>query len=196
MGETARKFGDPPVLPLQRGLRTSVRVEPPLPIVRTRLLVKAVLAGTAVLLGLLIAIPFIVPHQTLPMAIVVFVSIFILLAALIAGIAAAYLFMTRAPLGMSPAREPAPVMVPRATADASATELEHVVLRLLDGDEQELMRVLLTSGGDALQRDLVRSTSFSDAKVSRLLDKLEGRGLVVRQRQGMSNRVRATLRSP
>ncbi len=42
--------------------------------------------------------------------------------------------------------------------------------------------------------DLGRITAFSEAKVSRLLDRLEEPGLVVRERQGMTNRVRLTLR--
>jgi len=47
---------------------------------------------------------------------------------------------------------------------------------------------------EAKEQDLVRITAFSDAKVSRLLDRLQERGLVVRERQGMTNRVRLTLR--
>ena len=167
-----------------------------LPVHRTRQLVKVVLVATGLLIVLLVSIPFIVPHQSLPMAIIVFISVFLLIAALIAGIAGAYLFMTRGSVEGRP--EPAiPSVVPAAPPDSATTsdrELTHVILRVLEGDEQQLMRVLLTSHGEALQRDLVKSTAFSDAKVSRLLDRLETRGLVVRERQGMTNRVRATLR--
>ena len=164
-----------------------------LPVRRTRQLVKVVLVASGLLLVLLVAIPFVVPHQTLPMAIIVFVSLFIAIAALVAGIAGAFLFMTRGPPVPSSESAPPPTPPP-VVAPASDRELEHVVLRVLDGDEQQLMRVLLTQHGETLQRDLVRSTSFSEAKVSRLLDRLEARGLVVRERQGMTNRVRATLR--
>lgn len=193
MGTSARWFGGSPGPPTREAGPSDGMTAAQVPFQRTRLLVKLVLAGAAVLLALLIAIPFIVPHQTLPMAIIVFISVFILIAALIAGIAGAYLFMTRAPAAASPERI-APTVLPPVPSESSTRELEHVVLRLLDGDEQEVMRVLLTNHGELLQRDLVRSTSFSDAKVSRLLDKLEGRGLVVRERQGMTNRVRVTLR--
>jgi uncharacterized membrane protein len=72
-------------------------------------------------------------------------------------------------------------------------DLENLAVRLLDGDERRLMRVIVEAKGEILQRDLVRITAFSDAKVSRLLDRLEERGLVVRERHGMSNRVRLTL---
>lgn len=159
---------------------------------RTRFLAKTVLVGAGILLVLLVAIPLIVPHQSLPETIIVFVSLFILIAALVAGTAAAYLFMSRVPTPASTA--PGSVDVPPHT-DASPTgrELHEFVLRLLDGDERRLMRVILESRGDVLQRDLVAATAFSDAKVSRLLDRLEERGLVVRERQGMTNRVRVTL---
>lgn len=160
---------------------------------RTRLLAKMVLVGAGTLLALLVAIPFVVPHQTLPMAIIVFMSVFILIAALIAGIAGAYLFMPRGNAARFP-RDTSPPAPEPSKSGASDRELEHVVLRLLDGDEQQLMQVVLAARGEALQRDIVRSTAFSDAKVSRLLDRLEARGLVVRERQGMTNRVRATLR--
>ena len=160
---------------------------------RSRFLAKTVLVGAAVLLVLLVAIPFVVSHQSLPEPIIVFVSLFILIAALVAGTAAAYLFMSRSPTG--PPLGPVPIARPGGSAPApTGPELEDLVIRLLDGDERRLMRVILEHRGDVLQRDLIGATAFSDAKVSRLLDRLEERGLVVRERQGMTNRVRLTLR--
>lgn len=153
---------------------------------RTRLLVKAVLVGTVVLLALLLSTFLLVPHQEMPETVILFWGLFILLAGLIAGIAAAYLFMSRAQV------PPAPVG--GASEDAMGPEMEDLAIRLLDGDERRLMRVIVQAKGDILQRDLVRITTFSDAKVSRLLDRLQERGLVVRERQGMANRVRLTLR--
>lgn len=159
---------------------------------RSRFLAKTVLAGAAALLVLLVAIPFVVPHQSLPEPIIVFVSLFILIAALVAGTAAAYLLMTRIPAPQPPGAQPSPAPVARVPPPATP-DVEALVLRLLDGDERRLMRVILQSRGEALQRDLVVATAFSDAKVSRLLDRLEERGLVVRERQGMTNRVRLIL---
>lgn len=150
---------------------------------RTRFLARIILAGTIVLLALLIAIPLLVPHESLPEPIVVFWGIFILIAALIAGIAAAYILLARA--------QPEPAPAGDAT---SAPELQDLAIRLLDGDERRLLRIIVEAKGDILQRDLVRITTFSDAKVSRLLDRLQERGLVVRERMGMANRVRLTLR--
>lgn len=144
------------------------------------------------MLTFLVAIPFVVPHQSLPEVIIVFTSVFILITALIAGTAGSYLFLTR------PTQHgDVPVSTPAGAPDgstASAQELEHLVLRLLEGDEQVVVQTLLASRGFMFQRDLVKATGFSDAKVSRLLDRLEDRRLLVREREGMTNRIRLTLR--
>ena len=57
-------------------------------------------------------------------------------------------------------------------------------------DESTLYEMISESGGEMLQMHIVSSEIFSKAKVTRLLDKLEKRGLVVRERHGMTNRVR------
>lgn len=156
---------------------------------RTRFLAKAVLLGTVALLVLLIGTFLVVPHESLPEPLIIFWGLFILIAALIAGIAAAYLFLARSQMG--PAEAPP---TPQTSPVANSPELEDLAVRLLDGDERRLLRVIVEAKGEILQRDLVRVTAFSDAKVSRLLDRLQERGLVVRERHGMTNRVRLTLR--
>jgi len=163
---------------------------------RTRTLALAVLGGTLALLILLIAIPLVVPHESLPEPIIVFVSIFILIAALIAGIALAYLFLARSPSApVNPARAPTqiPILAQMKSASQADPAYQDLAIRLLDGDERRVMKVLVEAKGSILQRDLVRITAFSEAKVSRLLDRLEERGLVRRERHGMSNRIRLTL---
>ena len=60
----------------------------------------------------------------------------------------------------------------------------------LDGDELRLYEIISEAGGEILQMQVVSSKVFSKAKVTRLLDKLEERGLVVRERHGMTNRIR------
>lgn len=64
------------------------------------------------------------------------------------------------------------------------------VVSSLPEDEQRLYSMISEAGGELLQMHIVSSGVFSKAKVTRLLDKLEGRGLVVRERHGMTNRVR------
>jgi len=60
----------------------------------------------------------------------------------------------------------------------------------LKEDERRLYGMIADRGGEVLQRDLVASEEFSKAKVTRLLDKLEGRGLIKRERHGMTNLVK------
>jgi DNA-binding transcriptional ArsR family regulator len=59
---------------------------------------------------------------------------------------------------------------------------------MLEGDEKTLLQQVIDSN-DILQRELVLKTGFSEPKVSRLLDKLERRGLILRRRDGMGNRI-------
>ena len=61
-------------------------------------------------------------------------------------------------------------------------------MNLLEGDEKILFQNIIDNDG-MLQRDLIAKTAFSEPKVSRLLDKVERRGLIIRQRDGMGNRI-------
>ncbi len=71
----------------------------------------------------------------------------------------------------------------KAESDAS-------LIASLPDDEQKLYQILTEARGEMLQMHIVSSGVFSKAKVTRLLDKLENRGLVVRERHGMTNRIR------
>ncbi|HEX7574897.1 MAG TPA: hypothetical protein VF360_00835 [Candidatus Methanoperedens sp.] len=63
-----------------------------------------------------------------------------------------------------------------------------VAADILDGDEKTIFQKIVDNDG-LLQRELILNTDFSEPKVSRLLDKLERRGLIIRKRDGMGNRV-------
>jgi uncharacterized membrane protein len=67
-------------------------------------------------------------------------------------------------------------------------------VRLLDDDERLLYTRLRDAGQTVLQKDVVAWGTFSAAKVTRLLDRLEAKGLVVRERHGMTNRIRLSYR--
>ena len=80
---------------------------------------------------------------------------------------------------------------PVAASEAEGDSIDHeAVIADLPEDEQRLYSMISEAGGELLQMHIVSSGIFSKAKVTRLLDKLEGRGLVVRERHGMTNRVR------
>ncbi len=75
--------------------------------------------------------------------------------------------------------------------DRSEWEL---VLRLLGGDERVMFKSLVDAGGEAYQKDLVAKTQMSDTKASRVIDRLEEKELVARERRGMSNLIRIIVR--
>ena len=53
-------------------------------------------------------------------------------------------------------------------------------------EEKEILK-LIREEGAVFQANLIEKTGFGKAKMSRILDKLEGRGFVERKRRGMTN---------
>jgi uncharacterized membrane protein len=71
---------------------------------------------------------------------------------------------------------------------------EHLlVLRLLNGDERFMYRTIVDLGGSALQKDLIVRTKMSDAKVSRVIDRLIEKGLLTKERHGVTNKVSISI---
>ena len=62
-------------------------------------------------------------------------------------------------------------------------------LRLLDGDKRKVFSEIVEAGGEILQSDLPTRTNFSRSKITRILDSLERKGLIIRKRYGMTNKV-------
>ncbi len=94
---------------------------------------------------------------------------------------------------------PQPATMPQVTpAQASeaahlpSEEAQRLAIKLLSGDERKMFRRIVDGGGEVLQRDLVAEGTFSKAKVTRLLDKLERKDLIVRSRYGSTNKVRVS----
>ena len=54
-------------------------------------------------------------------------------------------------------------------------------------DEGTVMNFILESNGSIFQSQLVEKTGFNKVRVTRILDNLEGRGLIERKRRGMTN---------
>ena len=59
----------------------------------------------------------------------------------------------------------------------------------LHEDERKIFNELTKGDGSTFQNDLIGLTGYSKVKVSRILDKLETKGLVERRRRGMANMV-------
>jgi uncharacterized membrane protein len=61
------------------------------------------------------------------------------------------------------------------------------IMNGLSSDEKLVLGKVIDSQGTIFQSDVVNKTKFPKAKVTRILDKLEGKGLVERKRRGMTN---------
>jgi len=61
------------------------------------------------------------------------------------------------------------------------------VLKNLTDEEKTVFESIIASNGAICQSDLTDKTNFNKVKVTRILDKLEGRGLIERRRRGMTN---------
>ena len=109
--------------------------------------------------------------------------LFFIIAAWLGGMAFLYIILS--------SKETAPTEFKNETA-AGAEQKDESKLQLavdmLEGDEKALFKNIVENN-NILQRDIVSMTGFSEPKVSRLLDRLEKRGLIFRQRDGMGNRV-------
>ena len=68
------------------------------------------------------------------------------------------------------------------SAEDKQKKLEH-----LDEEERSLMNILLREDGSVFQSSLVKETKLSKVKITRILDRLEGKHLIERKRRGMSN---------
>lgn len=57
----------------------------------------------------------------------------------------------------------------------------------LDKEEKVIIKTVESSDGTIFQSDLVEKSGFSKVKVSRVLDRLEGKQIIERKRRGMTN---------
>ena len=169
-------------------------------IARSRTLAKLALASAVLLVVLVLLLLFVVDHTTVSEAFLILWGLFLLLAAIILGVALAYVFMTQG-LKAGVAPENGTVLATGGTGSALPPEVPESIarsvapeaaLRLLSGDERRIYWRIVEAGGAALQKDLVGALPFSGSKVSRILDRLEGKGLVERERHGMTNRIRVS----
>jgi uncharacterized membrane protein len=83
---------------------------------------------------------------------------------------------------------------PELTPEVVAAEENYLVLRLLTGDERVMFKAIMDSKGDVLQKDLIKTTKMSNAKVSRVLERLFQKGVISKERHGSTNRIRITVR--
>jgi hypothetical protein len=67
------------------------------------------------------------------------------------------------------------------------TDFSNIDMSKLDDDEKKIVDILKLAKGSSYQSDIVKETDFSKVKVTRILDKLEGKKVIERKRRGMAN---------
>lgn len=61
------------------------------------------------------------------------------------------------------------------------------ITKTMTSDEKKLFNLILESKGAIFQSELNEKSQFDKVKVTRILDRLEGQGLIERRRRGMTN---------
>lgn len=61
------------------------------------------------------------------------------------------------------------------------------VMKELSADEKQVLEKIIEAQGTVFQSDLVDKTGFTKVKITRILDKLEGKDIIERKRRGMTN---------
>lgn len=77
--------------------------------------------------------------------------------------------------------------LPQETKKVLTEEEKKHKLEHLDNEEKKVMELLINNQGSMYQSDVMKETQLSKVKVTRILDKLEGKMLLERKRRGMTN---------
>jgi len=73
------------------------------------------------------------------------------------------------------------------SSNQSKTRPTNELMKSLNSDEKIIIQKITDSEGTIFQSELTEKTSFSKVKVTRILDRLEGKKLIERKRRGMTN---------
>ncbi|MBI5354921.1 MAG: hypothetical protein HZB68_00515 [Candidatus Aenigmarchaeota archaeon] len=71
--------------------------------------------------------------------------------------------------------------------EAKKRQFKEIDTSSLDDEEKKVYEALKKGGGSAYQGDLIKGTSMSKVQISRVLDKMETKGILERRRRGMAN---------
>lgn len=75
-----------------------------------------------------------------------------------------------------------PVITPNLSLDEKKKMLKN-----LDDDEKKVVELIAKMEGSMYQSDVMKELDISKVKVTRILDRLEGKGILERKRRGMTN---------
>lgn len=75
----------------------------------------------------------------------------------------------------------------KKTPQEAATRKARKHAKNLGAEEAKIFDLIASSGGMIFQNELVEKSQLSKVKITRILDKLEAKGIVERRRRGMTN---------
>ncbi len=80
------------------------------------------------------------------------------------------------------------ILLSRKSEYTKMEKMEEIekIIKTLDNSEQKIYETIKNSGA-IFQSELVEKSGFTKVKVTRILDKLEAKGIVERKRRGMTN---------
>jgi uncharacterized membrane protein len=81
------------------------------------------------------------------------------------------------------------VFMPKKAQNPESRALADIDTSKLDEDEKKVYEMIKAAGGSMFQGDVIKQLGYTKVTVSRLIDKLEMKGIVERKRRGMSNLV-------
>ncbi len=84
-------------------------------------------------------------------------------------------------------KEEKEIIVKKVRAEAKEAKKRAINYNILDKEEKIIIKALEKAEGTLFQSDLVEQTSFDKVKVTRVLDRLEGKQIIERKRRGMTN---------
>lgn len=67
---------------------------------------------------------------------------------------------------------------------------EMLITNLLKDDEKKVYQEILNSNNEILQNELVRKTNLSKVKITRIVRRLELKGLIIKERYGLTNKIK------
>ena len=66
-------------------------------------------------------------------------------------------------------------------------KVHKIDISAFDEDEKKIYELVSAKEGSAYQSDLIKELNISKVRMSRILDRLEGKGIIERKRRGMTN---------
>lgn len=68
-------------------------------------------------------------------------------------------------------------------------KINNTILNMLKDNEKKVYIEIFNNGGEILQNSLVKKTNLSRVKITRILSRLELKGLIIRNPYGMTNKI-------